>query len=138
MKLSLHHVNLCSDNIERLDEFYKDVLGLEEPTHDVPYLEREKGVPTDAHFRSDGNIQFHIASRDEETGFRTGHIVNPLAKGHIAFRTDDLEAFKQRLEEKNIPYSDYGHAAVKGWHQIFFYDPDGTVIEVHQIVSDDA
>jgi glyoxylase I family protein len=36
------------------------------------------------------------------------HVVNPVERGHIAFRTDDIEAFKKRLEDKGIPYSDYG------------------------------
>jgi glyoxylase I family protein len=58
--------------------------------------------------------------------------VNPLERGHIAFRTDDIEAFKRRLQEKGIPYSDYGGFAMKGWQQIFFYDPEGNVIEVHE------
>ena len=39
---------------------------------------------------------------------------------------------KKRLDEKGIRYSDYGGWAMAGWHQIFFYDPDGNVIEVHQ------
>ena len=25
---------------------------------------------------------------------------------------------------------------MKGWHQIFFHDPEGNVIEVHQIMSE--
>ena len=29
-------------------------------------------------------------------------------------------------------HSDYGGWAMSGWQQIFFYDPDGNVIEVHQ------
>lgn len=136
MKLTLHHVNFCSDNVDRMDEFYANVLDMDRPSSDVPMLEREKGVPTNAHFRSDGNIQFHLAAKDHETGFNTGHFVNPLARGHIAFRTDDLAAFKRKLEENGVPYSDYGHTAVQGWHQIFFYDPDGNVIEVHQIVEE--
>ena len=74
----------------------------------------------------------HIAEKDMGTGFRTGHVVNPVDRGHIAFRTDDIAAFKKRLDEKGIRYSDYGGWAMSGWHQIFFYDPDGNVIEVHQ------
>ena len=66
------------------------------------------------------------------TGFRTGQVVNPVDRGHIAFRTDDIAAFKKRLDDKGIKYSDYGGWAMSGWHQIFFYDPDGNVIEVHQ------
>jgi catechol 2,3-dioxygenase-like lactoylglutathione lyase family enzyme len=41
----------------------------------------------------------------------------------------------KHLDEQGIPYSDWGSDAVKGWHQVFFYDPDGNVIEVHQIVK---
>jgi glyoxylase I family protein len=53
----------------------------------------------------------------------------------VAYRTDDIQAFKKHLEQQKIPYSDWGSDAVKGWHQIFFYDPIGTVIEVHQIIE---
>ena len=81
---------------------------------------------------TDGQTQVHLATKDLGVGFRTKHVVNPLERGHIAFRTDDIAAFKKRLEEKNIPYSDYGQWAMGGWHQIFFYDPEGNVIEVHQ------
>ena len=77
----------------------------------------------------------HLAQRDNQAGFKTGQIVNPVARGHIAYRTDDLEAFKKHLEAKGISYSDWGERAVAGWHQIFFYDPDGTVIEVHHRTS---
>ena len=65
--------------------------------------------------------------------FKTGHTINPLEKGHIAYRTDDLKAFKKHLKELNINFSDWGETAVEGWKQIFFHDPDGNVIEVHEI-----
>ncbi|MBQ57466.1 glyoxalase, partial [bacterium] len=61
-----------------------------------------------------------------------GQVINPVEKGHIAFRTDDIEAFKTLLEEKSITYSDYGTAFAKDWHQIFFKDPEGNIVEVHQ------
>ena len=59
--------------------------------------------------------------------------LNPLERGHIAYRTDDLAAFKAHLTENGIPFAHWGNAAVKGWDQIFFYDPDGNIIEVHQV-----
>ena len=37
-----------------------------------------------------------------------------------------------KLEAQNIPYADYGKWAMAGWYQIFFHDPDGNIIEVHQ------
>ncbi len=34
-----------------------------------------------------------------------------------------------------IVYADYGTAFAEEWHQIFFHDPEGNVIEVHQQVA---
>jgi catechol 2,3-dioxygenase-like lactoylglutathione lyase family enzyme len=93
---------------------------------------KDQGYPGDVAFVTDGDMQLHIAEQDMQCGFRTGNVVNPVHRGHIAFRTDDIAAFKKRLDEKGIRYSDYGAWAMKGWEQIFFYDPDGNVVEVHQ------
>ena len=133
MKLKLHHINLCTENVERMDAFYKSVLGLSGETEGLPVLEKKKGYAGDVAFVSDGAIQMHLAQKDVGAGFRAGHIVNPVERGHIAYRTDDLDAFRAHLENQGIPYSDWGDQAVAGWHQIFFYDPDGNIIEVHQV-----
>lgn len=132
MKLTLHHINLATENVPQMDRFYRDVLGLETETANLPVLEKTKGYAGDVAFVTDGTIQTHLAQKDVQAGFSTGHIVNPVSRGHIAYRTDDIAAFKAHLEARNIPYSDWGNTAVAGWHQIFFYDPDGNVIEVHQ------
>jgi glyoxylase I family protein len=136
MKLTLHHINLSTENVDRLDMFYRTVLQLEEPDDGLPTLEKNKGYAGDVAFVSDGTIQTHLAQRDVNAGFRTGHVVNPVSQGHIAYRTDDIEAFKAHLDTHGVPYSDWGNTAVAGWHQIFFYDPDGNVIEVHQVQSE--
>ena len=133
MKLKLHRINLCTANVERMDDFYRGILGLEEEKDGLPVLEKKKGYAGDVAFVSDGAIQMHLAQKDVGAGFRTGQIVNPVERGHIAYRTDDLAAFKAHLETQGIPYSDWGEKAVAGWHQIFFYDPDGNIIEVHQV-----
>jgi argininosuccinate lyase len=57
------------------------------------------------------------------------------ARGFGAELADDLAAFLKLLDEKNIPYSDYGTAFARNWHQVFFLDPEGNVIEVHQQVE---
>jgi catechol 2,3-dioxygenase-like lactoylglutathione lyase family enzyme len=56
-------------------------------------------------------------------------------KGHIAFRTDDINSFIDKLKKENIPFSDYGTTFAKEWHQVFFHDPEGNVIEVHQNIK---
>jgi len=132
MKLKLHHINLSTENVGRMEAFYRDVLGLPVPTHDIPVLEKNKGYAGDVAFAWDGNVQFHLSQRDVQAGFNAGQIVNPVSHGHIAYRTDDIEAAKAELDAKGVRYSDWGEQAVEGWHQIFFYDPDGNVVEIHQ------
>ena len=68
-------------------------------------------------------------------GFRNKQAINPVARGHIAFRTNDINEFIIRLKAEGIPYSDYGTAFARQWHQIFFHDPEGNVIEVHQKID---
>ena len=132
MKLKLHHINLSSNNVKKMNKFYKQILLLDTETNDLPILERKKGYSGDVEFVTDGNIQTHLAEKDLDVNFKTGHSINPLERGHIAYRTEDLEKFKKHLENKGIKYSDWGETAVAGWKQIFFYDPDGNIIEVHE------
>ena len=132
MKLNLHHINLSSNNVEKMEKFYKEILFLDTETNDLPVLERKRGYSGEVQFVTDGNIQTHLAEKDLNVNFKTGHSINPLEKGHIAYRTDNLNEFKKHLEKKGINYSDWGETAVAGWKQIFFYDPDGNIIEVHE------
>ena len=62
MNLTLHHINLSTDNVEKMDEFYRDVLGLGRATDDLPVLEKNKGYSGDVAFVSDGKIQTHLRS----------------------------------------------------------------------------
>ena len=133
MKLTLHHVSFSSENVSQMDAFYNDVLMLPPVTEDIPKQEKNKGYAGQLAFRTDGTVQTHIAQKDLSIGFKTGHAVNPVERGHIAYRTDDIEAFKAHLEAKGVQFADYGHTAAVEWHQIFFYDPDGNIIEVHQV-----
>jgi catechol 2,3-dioxygenase-like lactoylglutathione lyase family enzyme len=132
MKLELHHINLSTQDVKKLETFYKDILFLDTQSDDLPTLEKKKGYSGDVSFVGDGKIQMHLAQKDLSVNFKTGHFINPVEKGHIAYRTDDIEAFKKHLKENNIEFTDWGDIGVSGWHQIFFYDPDGNVIEVHQ------
>jgi len=133
MKLKLHHLNFCTTNVSAMDKFYQDVLEMDPEPEMGSGRIKGQGYPGDVAFVTDGAMQVHIAEKDLECGFRTGNAVNPVERGHVAFRTDDIAAFKKRLEDKGIPYSDYGAWAMSGWEQIFFYDPDGNIVEVHQV-----
>ena len=126
MELKLHHINLCSTNVPAMDEFYRSVLDMAPEPGMQSIRDTSQGYAGDVAFVTDGTTQVHLAEKDLSVGFRTNQAVNPLERGHIAFRTDDVEAFKRRLEEKGIPYADYGAWAMNGWHQIFFTTPKAT------------
>jgi catechol 2,3-dioxygenase-like lactoylglutathione lyase family enzyme len=133
MKLKLHHINVVSRDVSGLAEFYSEVLDLKPETRlSDATRTMNQGYAGKVAFLTDGETQFHLAEQDLGIGFRTQQAVNPVLRGHIAFRTDDIAAFKARLEARGIPYSDFGKWAMRGWHQIFFYDPEGNVVEVHQ------
>jgi glyoxylase I family protein len=132
MKITMHHRNFSTNNVEAMAHFYKDVLGLTEnmEMRDVRILNQYSG---DTRFLMVGDGQIHISQMDCHNGFKTGHHVNPLLTGHLGFRVDDIEELKERLRKHNVPFSDIGEWAIKGWYQIFLYDPDGNVIEVQHV-----
>jgi len=116
------------------------VLGLDEiAAENFPRTEADKDTGFDGKikFATEGSMQMHLAERAFDVAFKNGQVINPVERGHIAFRTDDLAAFLKILVANNIPYSDYGTAFAKEWHQVFFQDPEGNIIEVHQQVTTD-
>ncbi len=149
MKLRLHHVNVCSDNVAELNAFYRDALGLE--VAELPPMIEDLASQNDrtesdddgkwdqnvGFFDASGSdeLQIHATRRQAYIGPRMGHTVNPLISGHFAFRTDDLNAVRKHLDEAGIPFSDWGEWSVKDWDQIFLTDPAGNVIEIHQILG---
>lgn len=136
MKFKYHHMNLCTENVARTSEFYQSVFNLTkllDEEHNLVGEDTEDRFDGVVDFLTDGEVEFHITKKDVNLGFEMKHFINPLERGHFCFRTDDIEGFKKRLEENGIPYADYGKWALAGWYQIFFHDPDGNIIEVHQI-----
>ncbi|MEO1795700.1 MAG: VOC family protein [Pseudomonadota bacterium] len=138
MKLEFHHINFVADDVDRLHDFYTDVLGLNDmPAEQFPRTEAddEAGFDGKIKFATDGGMQMHLAQRDFKVHFKNGRVINPVERGHIAFRTDDLPAFLAKLDAAGVPYSDYGTTFSAEWHQVFFQDPEGNIIEVHQQVK---
>lgn len=145
--LRLHHVNVTSDFMPGLVDFYQDALGLGM----VPSPEM---IATSASGTDDGNeawdkaakffdagdpneLQIHVTQRQPYLAAQEGHSVNPLISGHFAFRTDNLQDIMDRLDKAGIAYDDWGVWSVEGWHQIFLTDPAGNMIEIHQLVDEE-
>lgn len=138
MKLEFHHINFVSDDVDRMHDFYTRVLGLADvPPENFPRTDKTEagGYDGKIRFATDGDMQMHLAQRDFDVAFVNGQVINPVARGHIAFRTDDIAAVLKTLDDNGIPYSDYGTTFAREWHQVFFQDPEGNIIEVHQQVG---
>lgn len=146
--LRLHHVNVTSDHMPSLVDFYQNALGLDmlpsPPMIATTAAETDDGDEawdSSAKFFNAGDpqeLQVHTTQRQPYLSSQEGHTVNPLISGHIAFRTDDIDAIKQQLNEANIPFDDWGVWSVKGWYQIFLTDPAGNYIEIHQVLDEDT
>ncbi|MEM8593088.1 MAG: VOC family protein [Pseudomonadota bacterium] len=138
MKLEFHHINFVSEDVDRMHAFYTRVLQMDDvPASQFPRTEAtgDRGFDGKIKFATEGSMQMHLAERDFKVHFKNGQTINPVERGHIAFRTDDLPGFLALLDAEGIPYSDYGTTFSAGWHQVFFQDPEGNIIEVHQQVA---
>ena len=136
MKLEFHHINFVSQNVEELNMFYKNIMQMETiPPEKFPRTAatHKAGYDGKIKFVTEGTMQMHLAEKDLTVANKHNQEINPVEKGHIAFRTDNIEEFKVLLTENNIQFSDYGTTFAKEWYQIFFRDPAGNIIEVHQL-----
>jgi catechol 2,3-dioxygenase-like lactoylglutathione lyase family enzyme len=130
-----HHLNLAVDgDVGRTADFYRDLLGL--TPVELPRDEGAYGAEIRT-LEDRSGYQYHFVPPEPGFAQRQGLPVNPLV-GHLAFRVDDIAAVRARLDAEAIPYSDMGEWAIKGWHQLFCADPDGRVIEFHQVLDGGA
>ncbi len=138
MKLTFHHINYVSKNVNELNNFYKNILQMDTvPETNFPRTSStdNSGYDGKIKFLTEGSMQMHLAEKNLNVAKINNQHINPVEKGHIAFRTDDIEAFKKILIKNNINFADYGTAFAKEWYQIFFYDPEGNIVEVHQLLK---
>ena len=97
MKLEFHHINYVSENIEELNIFYQDIMQMETiPPEKFPRTAATDKVGYDGKIRfvTEGTIQMHLAEQDLTVATKHNQEINPVERGHIAFRTDDIEEFK--------------------------------------------
>ena len=101
MKLEFHHINFVSENIEELDMFYQNIMQMETiPPEKFPRTAAtdDAGYDGKIKFVTEGTMQMHLAEADMTVANKHNQKINPVEKGHIAFRTDDIEEFKTHLK----------------------------------------
>ena len=135
MKLEFHHINFVSKDVDELNNFYKNILQMDSISeNDFPrtVATNKTGYNGKIKFVTEGKIQMHLAEKDLNAAIQNKRHINPVERGHIAFRTDNLKKFIKLLKKNKINFADYGTTFSAEWHQIFFYDPEGNIVEVHQ------
>lgn len=112
--LTIHHVSVNVSDVDEAARFYTTILG-GEPRDDRPEL----GFP--GAWINLGGAQVHLIAAE----------VPPNRGQHFAIRVEDLDAAVTELRAKGIDVS--SPVSIGSNSQSFLEDPDGNVIELHQV-----
>ena len=120
-----HHIAIICSDWAKTKEFYVDKLGFE--------LIREVYRPEVDDFlrmTRQGNTVLEVFIKP---GYPE-RVTNPEAKGlrHLAFRVEDLEAAVRWLNDAGIQTEDIREDKANGGRFVFFKDPDGLPLELHE------
>ncbi len=127
-----HHLNLAGTKVAETAAFYQQLLDL--TPIQLPRI-TDTFDANIATLEDAQGYQYHIIPDDPGFAARNDLPINPVGGGHLAFRVDDIAAIRAKLVALGVPYSDMGVWSVQGWHQLFCTDPEGRVIEFHQVVE---
>ncbi len=131
--LDLNHVTIVSRDIDASRRFYVGVLGMEE-LPPVPAF-----THTSIWFRR-GSAEVHLVYEPDSTQQPGDPPTYPKGEKdwsksrHFAFQVEDIEEARRTLEEKGIEVVLSPRPRGDGPMQMFCYDPDGHLIELHTLV----
>jgi len=125
-RLSLDHIAITVQDMDRAVAFYRDVLGFEvlgqlmlnDGTFKLVYLQAGDGRIELFSFTESGRPS-DTQGRNEDLGFK-----------HVAFSVDDVDAVAERLKEHDVPFTVEPVDAPGGVRLAFFHDPDGNLLEL--------
>ena len=120
-----HHIAIICSDWEKAKQFYVEKLGFElikeayRPAQD-DYLRMLKLGET--------VLELFIMPQNPE------RVTNPEAKGlrHLAFRVEDIEPAVQWLHSLGIETEPVREDPYNGGRYVFFKDPDGLPLELHE------
>jgi catechol 2,3-dioxygenase-like lactoylglutathione lyase family enzyme len=142
----MHHVGLTVADIERSIGFYRDVLGFtlvrRRPRVDSDYVAQQTGfagvVLEVASFRvtPDNPQSLEIVQYTNHAGPPVESATNRPGASHLCLRVDDLRACHAGLSAKGVRFKS-GPVTIAagpnvGGLAVYFYDPDGYVLELFQ------
>ena len=120
-----HHIAIIASDYAKAKEFYMDKLGFQ--------LIREAYRPE----QDDYLRMLQLGDTTLELFIRPSNpprVTNPEAMGlrHLAFRVEDVEAGEKWLHSLGIETEPIREDTVNGGRFLFFRDPDGLPLELHE------
>ncbi len=125
----IDHFNIRTRDLDRLCEFYTQVLGLEvgdRPPFDSPGVWLYAG----------GHPILHVGVARDDNDESDSDSDNTLPLDHIALETEGLADAVERLDGAGIEYRVFDVPG-REMKQIFVRDPDGVAIELNFTNPDD-
>ena len=156
--ITLDHVAVMVSDLEKSLRFYRDLLGFE-----VLSPEEHKGGPIDemvqisgVHMReyrlvppggvngyqrpegaSPGQITLDLIEWITPESPQQRFPIHHVPSAHLCFGVENLQSIYDRLSKEGVEFVS-PPVTFKGegeWHVLFFYDPDGNLLELNEIGS---
>mgnify|MGYP001220643662 CR=1 FL=1 len=152
---TIDHVALMVNDIERSLHFYRDLLGLEvaspEEHINKPWVDEMVGMSNvharEYRFRARGGVNGYTrAEGDAELTFdiiqwvapespSERYPINHVPSAHFCFGVEDIWSIYERLKAEGVEFVSppVRYTGDGEWHVLFFYDPDGNLLEFNEI-----
>jgi catechol 2,3-dioxygenase-like lactoylglutathione lyase family enzyme len=126
--LELHHHGICMHPTltERMRGFYEGVLGLT-PDPGRPHI---PGIP--GYWMDLGDTQIHLMAKDGPSPYAKGPDKDPVFT-HVALAVPDVVEAEAELRRLGVDYWKTEAVVGPDQSQLFFYDPAGNMVELHQV-----
>ena len=147
----IHHVGLSTPDLDRLVEFYRDVMGFEvvmtSAWRDRPIVDRMVGLSGSAARQTmlkAGNAYLEVFEYASPTPRAARSDRNPADHGYTHFCIDvvDIDAEHERLSTNGMTFhapppttDELGHARLRS---IYARDPDGNIVELQEVLDADV
>lgn len=143
---NIRHTGIVVTNMDKSLEFYRDIMGLK-PV--VDFVEKGEFIATISNAKGinlrmvkltaeDGGMIELLQYISHPQGERGDNKLYEIGPTHVAFTVDDVDATYAQWSAKGVRCNSKPVVSPDGKAKLFFcQDPDGTFVEIVQMLEDD-